>query len=331
MRPSKTLFDRLIGRPRWPGVVLGVAIFFLLAPIAIAWAGGSLDKLITSGQWRGLLVQPTVILYILAVAPRLARMETSVVNSLRPLVLIDDPGFELLLREAASISPWKELVAIGSGALVGLLSIIRKPDSSFSLLTAYWILSTVLMYGLLAWTIYISLAGTRLTASILRQTLRVDPFDVTPFEAIGRQSLLESLVFVGGITLSLLFVIFQAGILSLIEFWLIYIPLALMPLIVFFLTMQPTHRVLSKAKEGELNAVQEHISRACRNLMQHLDEGREYGNLAAEINALVAYEERLQRARTWPYNTDMLRTLFVTVLIPGGTVLGRLIVNILYD
>ena len=47
------------------------------------------------------------------------------------------------------------------------------------------------------------------------------------------------------------------------------------------------------------------------------------GSLGAEINALVAHEQRLEEARTWPYNTAMLRTLFVSVVIPGGAALAR--------
>ncbi len=272
-----------------------------------------------------------MILYILAVTPRLARMETGVVNSLRPLVLAENHTFERIIREAAYINPRNELIAIGSGALLGLLSVAGSLGASISWLMVYWALSVALMYGLLAWIIYCSLASTRLTAAILRQPLRVDPFDVTPCEAIGRQSLLLALVFVGGITLSLLFTVFQPGILRRMEFWLTYIPLVIVPVIVFFLSMQPTHRVLAAAKERELKAVQRHIQRSCRNLVQRLDENQESGSLAAEINALVAYEGRLQDTRTWPYNTAMLRTLFFSVLIPGGTALGRLIMDILFS
>ena len=62
------------------------------------------------------------------------------------------------------------------------------------------------MYGLLAWTIYATLASTRLTNALLSQPLQIDPFDLSPFEPIGRQSLLNALVFVGGISLSLILI-----------------------------------------------------------------------------------------------------------------------------
>ena len=60
------------------------------------------------------------------------------------------------------------------------------------------------MCGLLGWLGFTSIANTRLVNHLLRLPLRVDPLDITPFEAIGRQSLVLALAFVGGNTISLL-------------------------------------------------------------------------------------------------------------------------------
>jgi hypothetical protein len=43
-----------------------------------------------------------------------------------------------------------------------------------------------------------------------------------------------------------------------------------------------------------------------------------HGTLGPEINALAACESRLRAARTWPYNTGMIPTLFVSIVVPGG-------------
>jgi hypothetical protein len=139
------------------------------------------------------------------------------------------------------------------------------------------------------------------------------------------------LVFVGGITLSLPFVATQPGALQQPMFWVIYTPLVAVPVIVFFLGMTPVHRVLAAAKDRELQAVQQRLQRLCRNLMEHLEGHQETGNLPAEINALAVYEQRLERARTWPYNTGMLRTLIFSVLIPAATVLAKIAVDVLLD
>jgi hypothetical protein len=41
----------------------------------------------------------------------------------------------------------------------------------------------------------------------------------------------------------------------------------------------------------------------------------------------VAYEKRLTEARTWPYNTAMIRTLFLSVLVPIATILLQTIIK----
>jgi hypothetical protein len=184
------------------------------------------------------------------------------------------------------------------------------------------------MYGILVWIIYGSFVSTRLNAAIHRQQLKIDIFDITPFEAFGRHSLILALAFVGGMTLSLLCT-FQVQSLYRIEFWVVYVSLALVTLLIFFLSMRPTHQVLSKEKNRELKAVQERILRASRDLMRRIDQKQDTSITAFEINALVTYEERLQATQTWPYNTPMLRTLFVSVLVPLGTLLVREAVDFL--
>ena len=61
-----------------------------------------------------------------------------------------------------------------------------------------------------------------------------------------------------------------------------------------------------------------------------LEVGKESGELPAQIAALVTYEERLQAARTWPYNVSILRTLFFSVFIPLVSILARVAVDLLF-
>ncbi len=74
--------------------------------------------------------------------------------------------------------------------------------------------------------------------------------------------------------------------------------------------------------------MQGHFDHSCRELLKRIDQNKGTSRLSAEINALEACIRRLQMARTWPYNTSMLRTLFFSVLIPGGTALARIIFDI---
>jgi hypothetical protein len=251
-------------------------------------------------------------------------------EALRPLVPLDDDAFDNMVRKAAHINPVHELLVFGAGFALGILSATASSaDAGFSWLGAYWFLAMGLMYGILAWTVYVSVISTRVNAAIHRKPLQFDILDPAPFEAVGRQSLLLALVFVGGITLSLL-LSFQIENMTTPAFWLINLLLVLLVVLIFFMNMRPTHQVLAAAKRGELSVVQDHIQRLSRELVNRLDRGQDTGNLPGEINALTLYEERLQAARTWPYNTHMLRTLFFSVLIPVGSLLVRLGFELLF-
>ncbi len=77
------------------------------------------------------------------------------------------------------------------------------------------------------------------------------------------------------------------------EFWLILIIMVMVPVLIFFLSMRDTHRVLSAEKKRELALVQERVVRSSRLLMETSETSQDAGMLGAEINALAAYEERL--------------------------------------
>jgi hypothetical protein len=79
-----------------------------------------------------------------------------------------------------------------------------------------------------------------------------------------------------------------------------------------------------------LAPVTQRINKSCQDLVYELENGSDPGGLPSEISALVAYEARLQAARTWPYNVSILRTLFFSVFIPLMSVLARLAVDLLF-
>jgi hypothetical protein len=264
-----------------------------------------------------------IITYIVLVAPKMTQMGERVIESFRQIVLIDDASFARVIETAGRIKPRSEVTAIGIGFLMGCLTATLSFGGQFSSLALEYSVANGLMYGLLAWTIYAAVAGSRLITAMLRQPLRLDPLDLTPFEPVGRQSLVVALVFVGGITLSLLLVGFAPANSAPLEFWLSYIPFALAPVFIFFLNMYPTHRVIVTARDAEQKAVKAHIRSAYQGLLARRNGGLNTESLPAEINALVAYDQLLQKARTWPYNTAMLRTLGFSILIPVGTTLVR--------
>jgi hypothetical protein len=329
MKTDPSLFDRWIARPRhrWPSLV--VALVLILAPFVTAWLEGSLGWLSETGRWRDVLVAPTVVLYILVVAPFQAAMDARAVASLRPLLTTEDVSLDRLAEEASQLTRAKELAAFGVGLVVALAFSAQGLAIDFTWLELVLFVEAALEYGLLAVVIYGSLASTRVTRALLRLPLRIDPLDVTPFEAIGLQSLMLALIFVGGVTLSLLFLGVHPEVFLQWQLYVIYAPLIIVPVLVFFLNMAPTHHRLRAARDSELGRVQHLIRRECSEMVQRMEQGDEPAASAQRVSALAAYESRLLQARTWPYNTTMLRTVFVSVLIPGGTMIGRLLVEFL--
>jgi hypothetical protein len=269
------------------------------------------------------LTAPTVIVYVLLFAPILSRMSGGVVRSLWPNLSGDPKAMAESVANASRVPLSHEALAVGAGLVVGVLIIGGGNVPGLDTIPLTIVVTNYVMMGLLGWTGYYSIAGTRVVSAMLRQPLRVDPLDIKSFEAIGRQSLGFALAFVGGNTIGLLMSNFEPGALLDFRFWLLYLPLLLIPILVFFLNMRLTHRVLAEAKQRDLAEVRQQLHHSYRELLHREQDGQSAGDLPAVIAALGTYEKALIEARTWPYNTATIRTLTFSVFIPLGTVLIR--------
>ena len=330
MQHRSSLFEWLFIKTRRRWFSLGAALLFALIPFAGAVMAEDPSHVIQLERWRGLLVAPAMIVYIIAVAPSVEHGWTRVYSSLRSVVVLDDESYSQTVYAATSLHLRSEILALAVGAILGLLRVGYTVEGTPTWLDIYLLFSTALLFGLLAWVIYLTVARTRATAAILRQPLCVDPTEISSFMAIGEQGLILALVFVGGTVLSLLFSAVEPGVFSQIAFWLIYVPILLAPVAVFLLSMRPTHRVLADAKDNQLKVVRQELQRASQQMLAQRAQVEDDGsNLSHQILALAALEARLQAARTWPYNTPMLRTLFVSVLAPGALLLARKLLELL--
>ena len=322
MDAPASLLERLLGRQRPLWVTVGVSLLLLLAPIVATYLDGMWSAVFSGGAWRPLLLPPAVIIYILVVCPIMARSDAEAIRAFRPLVLLDDDRFQRLVQEASRVNPIGEVLGFILGAAFGcVVSQTWQMGTDVFWLRLYAPVFLGLMYGLLGWTIYSVIASTRRMTELHRQPLEIDLLDTKPFEPIGRQSLTISLVFIGGITLGLVFGLNVQQI-YFWQTWIISAPLAAVAVLVFFLNMRHTHRVLAAEKKRELAAVEQRIRLARQTMRQRIATGESLGAIAAEFNALVAYEARLRAAPTWPHNISMLRTLLFSTLIP---LLGRAI------
>jgi hypothetical protein len=165
------------------------------------------------------------------------------------------------------------------------------------------------------WAVHCAFAVTRLTNTLLRQPIRVEIFDLRPFRPIGRQSLWLSLIFVGGMLLGLLssnfaeeelrleYLVINAGIIALIA-------------AVFYVNTRNVHRVLAATRRQKLESVEHRLARAFYKLEELSAEDQDTFAVATELNALAISKQQLKAIRTWPYNTEMLRTVFISIVTP---------------
>jgi len=329
MQKPTSIFDRFFNQSRsiWRSILV-IAVVLVL-PFLAALLDGSLEQFIQQGQWRTILFAPTIALYIWIITPYMTRAGENVLSALRPLVGLNDQDFQAQVYAAEQIKPSHEIAAVAAGVLLGIAATATDIEPVFSWVTLYWFISTILMYGMLAWTIFLAVNSTRFNAALHRLPLQFDILNPRPFETVGRQSLLLALVFIGGITLSLLFTYSEAR-LTVPEFWISNLIFVVFIILIFFLSMRPTHLILAAEKKRVLEPVTERINDACRELVQQLEDGKDPGELSGQVSALVAYEQRLIAARTWPYNVTILRTLFFSVFIPLMSVLARVAVDLLF-
>lgn len=324
---SPTLFSRSMCRRRSAWLTLVVCLALLALPFLVTTLDGALDEVIANGFLRLMLLPPVVISYILLVAPAQVRGEADMVRRLRPVVLVDDVQFAEVVAQASRINPVAEIGAALAGAAVGFALGHGWGVGTDTLSGLYVLLSLPAMFAVLSWTIYDSLMSTRLLAALHRLPLLIDLLDTSPFEPIGRQALVGALVFLGGIGLGIIFGLDPASI-TLWRAWMVYAPLALIAVLLFFLNMRDTHRVLSAAKAQELDAVGRRLQQAGASLRRRLPDGEIPAGEAVELAALLAYERRIRGASTWPYNPTMMQTLMFSILLP---ILVKAITWFLFD
>ena len=183
-------------------------------------------------------------------------------------------------------------------------------------LGVYTYLSQLLMMSMLGFVIFITLAEAALISKLHEYPMRVNLFDTTLFQALGRSSLTSALMMIGGNTLVVV-VLPSRYLLNVFALALI-VGVVLLSIVAFFLNLRDTHRVMAEAKQNELKIVREKMSAAFGELKTH-------GTIANPeiLPSWLAYEKRLEQVSEWPFNTDTIRSLVVSVFVPMAAFVGR--------
>ena len=310
----------------WALVIIGLIL--LVIPILTATADNALPVLVNDRQGRYLFVAPLMVIFILAIIPPLERSRQQVAQALRPLVQLDDAEFAAVVSHACRRRTGLEALGFVIGAAFALL-IGGRPEIHplYPVSTVYIYVGNVVIFAAIGWYAAVVFEITRLTNDLLRQPIQVDILNIGPFESIGRQSLLLSLVFLGGAVLSLIVVLSPAEFQDFLtwETIAIYSVLIALAVLAFFLGMYSTHRLLSTTRREQMLRTQRRLAAAYDRLQAAADDAQDTQAAATELTAWTAAKQELRTARTWPYNTEMLRTLVVSGLVPLAVGLARIL------
>jgi hypothetical protein len=304
--------------PRYTAFVVLLAIL-VSVPLALASYvyGGSRQRDSASLWMLGL--NPVMLVYILSVHPIIHRRWVRAMQSL-----------EALEPHAGSASPAEtaarrgEWAAMMLGALAGLAVARRGPVAGEAWLWLYSEGVSALMFSLLAAAIYGSVMRSRQLAAYSRSGLELKVFDghlLTPFAKWGQS---VSLVFVGGISLSLLFQSYQS--LRSLESVMIYGCLIAVAMTLFFMSMWTVHVALVRAQDKELARVRRDLTVARADLARRRDceTAEAVHDAYLPVVILGDYEHQVLKASTWPFNLAIVGRVFASVVAPLAVYLLKL-------
>ncbi|MCB0174657.1 MAG: potassium channel protein [Anaerolineae bacterium] len=214
LKPTPAKFpalpERLIGPVPLPWVIssLLVGSGLYLALILIVVRQDRLDEFFSSGEWWYYsLLPPALTTYLLLMHLLSRRLLHGTLESFRPL-LPSATTYDRLVTDVRILKPYLEWLAFGLGAILGWLA-VRPWERDLPEVVVYNFIATGVMFGLLAWTIYSSLATTRFLAHLQDQVRQLNILGATAIPSLARWGLATASFFLGGIAVVGLFIPFE--------------------------------------------------------------------------------------------------------------------------
>jgi hypothetical protein len=323
-----TLLEDLPARTRitWFQLILIIEIILILFFVLMAYLDGILLEPFDLDFWRINMFVPVMFAYALAIQPAYRRFRQKAISAFRPLVSLDDEAFQSSYKKASLFNRRREWIGVMIGVLGGVL--VTRPWDPTGLgqntsyvgqsvwLSIYGISMTLLMYGVMGFFVYSSLSSTRLFSEIHQGPLRINIFNTWSLEPIGQWSLVIALSYIGGMTLSVLFLNFKNLTLESLAG---YPVLIITFLLVFFLNLKSIRDSIVIAKQREIQRVREELAEATSSIAEGSEIRTIEDNLAliGRISTLEGYIKQVQGLPEWPLSADIKRRLALSSFLPG--------------
>jgi len=312
----------------WATALVAAVLLSFLFPFT--YLNGDTSYFSDLSFWRSLLDGPVMITYILVIYPFMWRLFKQAVEAFRSISPMDESDFNRLVAEITTPKRHRKWAVLFIGAALALLLIAPWSVSmdSDSWLKVYELILSTLLFGLLGWLIYDTIVGTMRIAQLSRQELKLDIFDTELLAPVALWSLGISLVWVGGISLSLVFQTWEG-----MTEWqtiTIYAILVSATVLAFFVSMWSTHKAMAGVKKRELNLAWKNLAAASRELKNRTARNQTEGieELSYTITAWSAQHKLVQEISAWPFNASIIRRLAVSILAPITVFLIKVIPRI---
>ena len=299
---------------RWTTIVVASVLFLFL--ILVGYLDGDFSQQSIGGFWRLGAQGPFLIVYILVIYPFILRQWKPAVEAFRSVVSMSENEFNRLSAEITSVNRRQEWIAVFIGIIFFLVMQRIWLGHIDQWVEVYQITTELILFGLMSWLIYTSIKGSRSIARLGKQNLKIDIFNTKLLAPVARMSLVNSLAFIGGISIAMLFETQE----TLIEWQsvVIYSVLVIATIIIFYISMWSLHKIMARVKRNELEVAQKYMTDMSRKLKEWTTKDQVEGmeELSAAVAGWAAYERRVKEAQEWPFNAGIIRRLFASILAP---------------
>jgi len=321
--------DSLGLSPVWIGGSLGAALLggFLL----LEWALGSFESMLApdAPPERGEDFRVSLVMLVLAAylpAAQMAGLRASrrAVEELRRLLHCSEDEFAALRGELGSVHRLGYCCSAMAGLLIGILALVAvEPDWGDNGLLQHYpeaishrILGPILglLTGIL---IHSRISDSRRLSRLGRERVEVDLLDPRSLAPFARLGLQNALIFIGGISITLLFLADMGAAPGLVKvlvlLFLLYGAIATIGMVL------PALGIRDRIREVKREALED-----CRERIRHTRDAWQAGSGGARgegtgMADLLAYRSLIEAFPEWPFNAPLLTRLLLYLAIPLGS------------
>lgn len=261
-------------------------------------------------------------LYACALMGYLDRVAARSFDSFQVLLTVPDSERELLRRRLASLPAGGAVAAGVSGMMVAGLLIVVSPESTRTLKLATSLpaqifdglvfLATWFAFGVL---IYHTVHQLHLVSRVYSAGVNVDLFHLGPFHAFSG---LTAQTAAGITVLNYAWFATDPGIATRPVSLIVTLLFVIIAMLVFALPLWSAHQLLVAEKGRLQGEATLRVEKAVQALHSHID-GDKLGdapNLSGALTGLEIEQRMLAALPTWPWSTELLRTLASAVMLP---------------